>query len=119
MSDTDAVKLDVYRTLVHEVGDDPTFVAEVVDDYLRSCRELLEGMRQAVAAHQAGELARLSHQLKSPSAWLGANRLAELCGEIEESARSGTLERVGERMHEVEQEAVRVARALRALAQSA
>jgi HPt (histidine-containing phosphotransfer) domain-containing protein len=119
MSETEAVKLEVYAALVHDVGDDPTFVAEIVDNYLASCPSLLDGMREAALANQPTDLGRLAHQLKSSSAWLGADRLADLCREIEVSARSGTLDRMDERLHEVEREVGRVEHALHALAESA
>lgn len=119
MSETEAVKLEVYAALVHDVGDDPTFVAEIVGNYLATCPQLLDGMREAAQANQPTDMARLAHQLKSSSAWLGADRLAELCREIEVSARTGTLDRVAERLHEVEQEVGRVEQALNALASGA
>jgi HPt (histidine-containing phosphotransfer) domain-containing protein len=117
MSETEAVKLEVYAALVHDVGDDPAFVAEIVDNYLASCPQLLEGMREAALAEQPTDLARLAHQLKSSSAWLGADHLAEQCREIELSARNGTLERMDERLREVEREVERVEHALQALAE--
>jgi HPt (histidine-containing phosphotransfer) domain-containing protein len=119
MSETEAVKLEVYTALVHDVGDDPTFVAEIVDNFLASCPQLLEGMREAAMADQPTDVGRLAHQLKSSSAWLGAERLAELCREIEVSARSGTLDRMDQRLHDVEEEIGRVEQALHALTERA
>jgi HPt (histidine-containing phosphotransfer) domain-containing protein len=117
MSETEAVKLEVYAALVHDVGDDPAFVADIVDNYLASCPQLLDGMREAAATQQPTDMARLAHQLKSSSAWLGADHLAELCREIESSARTGTLEGVSERLRLVERELERVEQALQALAE--
>ncbi len=119
MSETEAVKLEVYAALVHDVGDDPTFVAEIVDNYLATCPQLLEGMRGAAAAQQPSDMARFAHQLKSSSAWLGADHLAELCRQIEAEARSGTLVHASERLQLVEREVERVEQALQALAERA
>jgi HPt (histidine-containing phosphotransfer) domain-containing protein len=117
MTETDAVNLEAYAALVHEVGDDPAFVAGVVDEYLTSSPEILEGMRVAVRANQPADLTRLAHTLKSSSASLGADRLAELCQEIELSARSGTIGgQMGERVHQLEAEIERVHQALQVLA---
>ena len=117
MAETEAVKREAYAALVHEVGDDPAFVAHLVDDYLTSSPRLIDSMREASRARQLTELGRLAHQLKSSSAWLGAAQLAELCGEIEASARAGSiLQDVDERIREIEAEASRVDDALRALA---
>jgi two-component system, sensor histidine kinase and response regulator len=117
MAETEAVKREAYAALVHEVGDDPAFVAQIVDDYLTSSPRLIDSMREASRARQPTELGRLAHQLKSSSAWLGAAHLAGLCGEIEASARAGSiLQDVDERIREIEAEARRVDYALRALA---
>jgi histidine phosphotransfer protein HptB len=117
MTETNPVRLEAYAALVHEVGDDPAFVAQIVDDYLASSPRLIDGMRQVSRAQQSTELGQLAHQLKSSSAWLGADHLAALCGEIEASARVGSiLPDVDERIRQIETEARRVDDALRALA---
>jgi HPt (histidine-containing phosphotransfer) domain-containing protein len=116
MTETDAVKVEAYAALVHEVGDDPAFVAEIVDEYLASAPRIVAGMHDAVGARQPTELARLAHTLKSSSAWLGAERLAALCRDIELSARGGTIDGADERVRNLESEARRVEHALRVLA---
>ena len=116
MTETEAVRTEAYAALVHDVGDDLAFVAEIVDDYVNSTPRLIEGMREASRANQAADLGRVAHQLKSSSAWLGADHLAELCREVEVSARTGSMERVDERIREIEAEAERVEAALGALA---
>jgi len=115
MTETEAVRLEAYAALVHEVGDDPAFVAEIIDDYLKNSPRLIEGMREAIRVNQAADLGRLAHELKSSSAWLGADRLAELCREIEVSARNGSMDGVCERIREIGTESGRVHEALRIL----
>jgi HPt (histidine-containing phosphotransfer) domain-containing protein len=115
MAESDPVRLEAYAALVHDVGDDQAFVAEIVNDYLASSPRLIEAMREACRGNEPTELGRVAHQLKSSSAWLGADHLAELCAEIEVSARSGSIADVDERIEQVEAEARRVDDALRVL----
>jgi two-component system sensor histidine kinase/response regulator len=115
MAETNPVRLEAYEALIHDVGDDAAFVAEIVADYLTSSPRLIEAMREASRARQPADLGRLAHELKSSSAWLGADRLAELCREVEVSARSGSMADMDQRIQRIEMEARRVNDALRAL----
>jgi HPt (histidine-containing phosphotransfer) domain-containing protein len=80
---TDAVDQRTLAALSQATGDDPAFLAELIDTYLADAPGLLMVMRDALAAREAAGLRRAAHTLKSTSATLGAHRLADLCRRLE------------------------------------
>jgi HPt (histidine-containing phosphotransfer) domain-containing protein len=80
---TEAVDHRVLAALSQATGDDPAFLAELIDTYLADAPDLLVMMRDAAAAREAAGLRRAAHTLKSASATLGAHRLADLCRRLE------------------------------------
>ncbi|MCP9849416.1 Hpt domain-containing protein [Cyanobium sp. Morenito 9A2] len=58
-------------------------IEELVTMYLEDGEALLQAIRQHQAAGDAKALGRSAHALRSPSATLGALRLAELCQQVE------------------------------------
>jgi HPt (histidine-containing phosphotransfer) domain-containing protein len=85
---TEAVDRRVLAALSQATGDDPAFLAELIDTYLADAPDLLVAMRDALAAREAAELRRAAHTLKSTSAMLGARRLADLCRHLEDAEGS-------------------------------
>lgn len=67
------------------------FLKEVISVYLESSGRQLAEIRRAAAAADAQALMRAAHGLKSPSGYLGAKGLMELCREVEGLARAGDL----------------------------
>ena len=84
--------------LLEITGDDPEFVDELIQTYLDDAVGLLEAMHKAAGADSPQELLRPAHSLKSNSASVGAERLAELCRQLEADARSGAVDRAPERV---------------------
>src|SRR4029450_13359953 len=72
---TEAVDHRTLAALSQATGDDPAFLAELIDTYLADAPGLLMVMRDALAAREAAGLRRAAHTLKSTSATLGAHRL--------------------------------------------
>jgi CheY-like chemotaxis protein len=68
------------------------FLAKVEGLYRANAPTSAAAMAQAVRAADADALARAAHALKSMSFNIGAARVAELCGRLETSARSGALD---------------------------
>jgi HPt (histidine-containing phosphotransfer) domain-containing protein len=85
---TEAVDRQVLAALSQATGDDPAFLAELIDTYLADAPDLLVAMRDALAAREAAGLRRAAHTLKSTSAMLGARRLADLCRRLEDAEGS-------------------------------
>ena len=66
-------------------------VAGLIDQYVRSSEDLIAALRRAAEASNADGVARSAHSLRSGSAFLGAHRLARMCGELEREARTGAI----------------------------
>ena len=81
----DQAALDGIRALQTDGG--PNVLKRVIDLYLDDAPKLIQRLKYAVAAEDAPEIERAAHTLKSTSASLGALKLAQLCKELEASAR--------------------------------
>jgi len=86
------INSDVLRSLQDTT--DSAFVVELIDTYLDDCPALLDGMRQAMTDGDAESFRRAAHSLKSNSATLGAEALAETARTLEMKARQGQLDDV-------------------------
>jgi HPt (histidine-containing phosphotransfer) domain-containing protein len=97
--------------LLDMTGGDLGFLDELVDTYLEDASAQLRAMREAADTGGAAELVRPAHSLKSNSANVGAETLAEMCRSLEAAARSGQVDDAVERVAaaETEFEAVRAA----------
>ena len=82
----DAKALENLRAMV---GDDASFLAELVNTFLEDAPLLLGDMRAAVAAGDAAALRLAAHSLKSNAAQFGATEFAALCKEIEGLGKAG------------------------------
>jgi HPt (histidine-containing phosphotransfer) domain-containing protein len=102
--------LDVIRDMEDE--DDPDMLAEIVGLYLGRAPELLQALQEAVATRDAEPLRIAAHTLKSSSANVGARALADLCRELEELGRSGSLDNAASKLSLVYDEYRRVDAAL-------
>ena len=64
------------------------FVRDLIDTFLRDTATRLESMRKAAAAADLDALAACSHTLKGSTLLMNADRLAELCCEIQRQAQA-------------------------------
>lgn len=78
--------------LLEMTGGDPEFLAELIDTFLEDGAAQLEALRAAVTAGDAEAALRPAHSLKSNSASMGAERLADLSRALEADARAGAIE---------------------------
>ena len=88
---------------LRELGGDE-FVAEVIDTFLADAPGLLASLRSSLDTHDAEELRRAAHTLKSNAATLGEGEFSELCHELELRAKEGRLDDAVELVSRVEQE---------------
>jgi HPt (histidine-containing phosphotransfer) domain-containing protein len=88
-----AVDPVVFARLREITGDDPDFLAELVDTYLADGEAQVRALREAPAGDPAA-LVRPAHSLKSSSASIGAMALAERCRTLEADARAGQVDDV-------------------------
>jgi HPt (histidine-containing phosphotransfer) domain-containing protein len=78
--------------LLEMTGGDPEFLAELIDTFVEDGSAQLEALRAAIEAEDSDAAVRPAHSLKSNSASMGADRLAELCRALEADARTGVIE---------------------------
>jgi HPt (histidine-containing phosphotransfer) domain-containing protein len=105
----------VLGELRESVGDDPAFLAELIDDFVADAPLQLGSLREAAISGDATRARRAAHTLKGNSRTFGAGRLASLCQDAEAAAGAGDLDAVVARMDEIDQEWDRVRAELVAL----
>ena len=106
----DQSMLDIIRDMEDE--DDPNMLADIIGLYLDMAPELLQAMQTAIAHKEAEPLRVAAHTLKSSSANVGARMLSDLCRELEELGRSGSLENAATKFSQLHDEYQRVDAAL-------
>ena len=98
----------VLSALRVSVGDDPEFLAELIDDFIADAPAQLASLREAAASGDAIAARRAAHTLKGNSRTFGAKELASLCQKAEADAGLGDLEAVLSRVDAIEHEWGRV-----------
>jgi CheY-like chemotaxis protein len=89
--------LSVNLTTLHEVasdigGEDPEFLAELIDSYLDNARSLLQEIYTSFAEKNFEVMTRTVHTLKSSSSVIGADDLSNLCRGLETNLRNQNYE---------------------------
>jgi HPt (histidine-containing phosphotransfer) domain-containing protein len=100
-----------YDALLKMTGDDQAFVDELIDTYLEDAADQLAALDAALDAGDAAALTRPAHSMKSSSLGVGALELGQVCRELEELGRAGSLDGAAEHVTEAHRqfEAVRAA----------
>jgi signal transduction histidine kinase/EAL domain-containing protein (putative c-di-GMP-specific phosphodiesterase class I)/CheY-like chemotaxis protein len=80
------------RAELAKMGSGGGFLAKIEGLYRSNAPQSAAQIAAAVQANDPDALARGAHALKSMSFNIGARRVAALCGELETSARTGTLD---------------------------
>ena len=94
---------------------EPDFLTHLIRVFLDDLSLRLESIRNAQTRGDLGILRSAAHALKGASGELGAKRLHALCAQLEATARSGILAAALPLVREIEDEAVRVRRAMEVL----
>jgi len=84
--------------LLEMVGGDPDFVDELVDTFLEDAPVQLAQLQLAVSAGDAAAVVRPAHTLKGNGASIGARAVETISRSIEEQARAGNLDGMGEQV---------------------
>jgi HPt (histidine-containing phosphotransfer) domain-containing protein len=82
--------LENIRALSAERGD--ALVQRVIAAYVDDTPQHLRTLRQAIAGFDAGNLRKVAHSLKSSSANVGAETLAQMCKDMENLGRADSTE---------------------------
>ena len=105
--------LDNIRALSAERGD--ALVRRVIDAYITDTAQHLNTLRAAIAGLDSGALRQVAHRLKSGSANVGADRLAQMCRALEQLGRAGSTHGAAAILTDMTQEFQAVRHALKAL----
>ncbi len=85
-------------------GDDPAFLARMIDLFETSAGPAVERIEAAASQAQSVALADAVHALKSMASNMGAARLAAICADIERRARDGEAVDMGLACRQVSEE---------------
>ena len=89
--------LDNIRALQREGA--PDILEKIIGLYLDNSNNIIDDIQQAVEKRDAKKIRSTTHNLKSSSANLGADKLAELCKEMESLGKNNQLEEI-DQMHD-------------------
>jgi signal transduction histidine kinase/DNA-binding response OmpR family regulator len=89
----DVVNRQILRSLLQEFGDDgPAILAELIEAYLDNAAHLLRDIDTAAIELNPAALQQAAHALGPASATLGALAVTQLCQELEQLGRQGSIE---------------------------
>ncbi len=91
-SDVAELDREALHNLLEVLGGEFHYLVEVIDSFLEEAPKLLAELDTALANGEVDTVRRLAHSLKSNSADFGAGVLNKLCSQLEERARSGSLD---------------------------
>jgi HPt (histidine-containing phosphotransfer) domain-containing protein len=91
---------------------DPAVVADLVDTFRREACALVAGLKTARQSGDAQEVRRVADTLKSNARTFGAAGLANLCQELENTAKRQVMSEAAGLVANIEDEYARVASAL-------
>jgi CheY-like chemotaxis protein/HPt (histidine-containing phosphotransfer) domain-containing protein len=111
-SETEAALDPAALEALETATDDPAFVADLIETFRRDAPKLLEAMRSSSEGGDGETLRRAAHTLKSNARTFGAGALADLCEELEATAKAGARVDLIELVHRIEAEFARVDAAL-------
>ncbi len=108
-----AIDIKILASFCNAVGrNNSARVGKLIDCYLTEAPELLQNMKKALLYSDVTQLQRIAHSLKSSSAAIGANHLANFCKELEAMSRAGTIADAPQKVVQIKNEYERVKAAL-------
>ena len=105
--------LENIRALSKDRGD--ALVQKVISAYVDDTPQHLQTLRKAIAGLDSGNLRKVAHSLKSSSANVGAETLAQMCKDMESLGRTDTTEGAAIILTDMEQEFQAVRHSLSAI----
>ena len=105
ITDSSAIEASVLQTLSQMAGEQASIIIpELINSYLADASLRIEAMSTAITQGDAASLYQAAHALKSASANVGANRLANLCQELEAISRGCSTDGTAEILTHVNKE---------------
>ena len=115
--ETAPIDLGVLATLRNLCdSEQAAFSDEILELFIRELEPRVGAIRDAIGRVDANMLALAAHALKGSSKLIGALPMCELCLQLEQTARTGTLAMAQSLLCSLEREAKRVREALTTLA---
>ena len=108
----DARVIEELRAL--QIGGSPTFLAELIDIFLKEQAQHLERLRKSCDGRDAAGVERVAHTMKGSCGNLGARDLSKVCADLQGVARLGDWAKTGDLVARIERESVEVETELRA-----
>lgn len=105
--------LESYRDIMGDDAD--TFIADVIDTYIRSAADLLYALQAGIPANDVKSFVRAAHTLKSSSAAVGAMVLSTLSAELEQLPESTLLPELASKVDQAWEEFTKVTEELVAI----
>ncbi|MDJ0796071.1 MAG: response regulator [Calothrix sp. MO_167.B12] len=100
-----AIDVTVLQSLSQMAGEEALMIiTELIDSYLADASLRVAAMSTAIKQGDAASLYQAAHALKSASANVGANNLADLCKELEALSRGGTTNGAAEIFSQLKKE---------------
>ncbi len=91
-----AYELIDYEGALDRLGDDPEFLAELLDEMVKQLDESLPDMEKVIENKEFDALHRLAHGLKGAAANLNLTRFFHLFKELEEQGKAHELNEANE-----------------------
>jgi polar amino acid transport system substrate-binding protein len=88
-----AAKVIDFDRLEEMFGDDPALIQTLFDMYVSSTTTLLKKLEGAIAACDGAAVIALSHETKGSSINLGMDRMAQICGQLEDAGTANEWSR--------------------------
>jgi len=115
VNDPPPIDPSVLTALLSSLGDRaPVAEAHLIDAYLDELPLVAAALREALESDDRESLHRAVHTLKSSSANMGALRLSQLCGDLEDRSRDAIPAEAAESARHIIDECERVERAFAA-----
>jgi two-component system, sensor histidine kinase and response regulator len=89
-------------TLKEMFGDDPVMFKEILTDFIKPSREIIEEIISAHQKHSIEGVKQAAHKLKSSARSVGANELADICGVLEAAGKDGDWDRIEDNVPSVD-----------------
>ncbi len=74
------------------IGDDPELHKEFLVSFVAQAKDIIDDIDQAYNSADTDQIGAMGHKLKSSSRTVGANKLADLCFELEKSGKAGDVD---------------------------
>jgi two-component system, sensor histidine kinase and response regulator len=98
---SEPINVQKYNELKELMEDD---FNEIISQYISSAHSMLETLKKAIAQKDFAEITSSAHALKSPSAQIGAEKLAEIYAKLEHLGRGGNNEGLDILFHDTKTE---------------